>query len=221
MIIQIPFAGFYESKFSQELDYIESQYLEENPEYANDFWRFSNHCHAYEAIAPKYAGYFNDWLSDEVGFPVRLEFSDMSSPREYNFETDRIFCRIPDSSVERLFAQVDKDELRKVMRERHKSRDGFISHYDYQLEYWPESPLEWDHNQLMTLLIVCIPDFDDWNIYYSMVDSNAFDYAWDSCVDWESWEAFKREQDEEKEANDKRAKPLPRCEHTLDLFGGY
>jgi hypothetical protein len=223
MIIQIPFDGLYESKYSAILDSQEEQfseyYAEENdvPQDKVRDWLYRSCSYqiGYEHIAEKYAECFADYLSEELGFPCGLEYSDMSSPKEYNFETDRIFCRIPDDTVTRLFAMVDKDHLRKVMRERHTSYDGFYSHYSNDLESWGLDPLGWDHNQLMTLLIACIPDFDYWDIYYS-VDENSYQ-AFDLCLNMETLDAHLQEYRDEIEANDKRVKPIPRCTQTLEM----
>ncbi len=221
MIIQIPFPGFYESMLSSEMDNEESQFveswLEENPDIKEselDFWRFSNHCNVYDAIAKDWTYHFNE----TIGLDLGLEYSDMSSPREYNFETDRVFARISEESVMKLWNMTDKDELRKVMRNRHTSYSGFYSHYSNDLNDWPESPLDWDHNQLMTLLIANIPDYDHWEVFESMTYCDGFYKYWQDCVDWNSFKSHIKEIRDEREANDRRAKPLPRCTQTIEMF---
>ena len=220
MIIQIPFPGFYNSCLSSELDNQEEQFtenfLEENPDInANelDFWRYSNQCHAYDAIAKTWV----DAFSEQFG--IALEYSDMSSPREYNFETDRIFARISDESVIKLFAETDIEVFRNAIKKRHTSYDGFYSHYPNDLESWGLNPLEYDHNQLMTLLIANIGDeYDSWKIFESLVyDDSLFYNAFESTVDWQAFEEHIREIRDERESNDKRAKPLPRCTQTIEM----
>jgi hypothetical protein len=198
---------------NEERQFTES-WLEENPDISEkemNFWHYVNWPRVYNDICRDYVAAFDDYIDLGLG----LTFSDMSSPREYNFETDRIFAHISDESVLRLWEMTDKDELRKVMRERHTSYDGFYSHYSNDLDDWGNDPLEYDHNQLMTLLLANIPDFDDWDIFEGMAEQ--YYKYFDSAVDWEGFEEHIQEIREEREANDRRAKPIPRCTQTIEM----
>ena len=128
---------------------------------------------------------------------LRLTFADMSSPRYYNFETDRVFANIPVSVIRKLW-RISKDDghetLTRIARERHSSRSGFISHYSPFWREWGDVN-EWDHNQLETLLIAACEiggfDLEDsgLSIYYATVDHEGGYTAWSNAVDWPALES--------------------------------
>lgn len=132
----------------------------------------------------------------EVVSSLRLTFADMSSPREYNFTTDRIFANVPVSVVRKLWAIVKADSfdtLTRVAQERHCSRSGFISGYRSDWRDWG-ALADWDHNQLETLLIAaCEVERFDWEdsdlaIYYATTESETDYQAWESAVDWQRFD---------------------------------
>lgn len=193
--INIPFGGFFESKWSALVDDEVEQYAEH---YAGDdqkeadipealrlsesevsecvFWT-CNYSAGYAAVARDYPEAFNAQALNVLGFDLKLTFEELTSPREYNFETDRIFCRIQVSIVRRLFALSRKDKharLSATIAARFTSRSGFTSFYDNTLQPWLEKPLlDWDANELGTLLIACLDgELDDWEIYYSLSDNS-------------------------------------------------
>lgn len=254
--VNIPFDGFYNSRWSEALDNEEEQWAEYEGEYreeengippelrltASEYgelaFKHSNHSAAYERVAKWYAEAFDGAVSDLIGFKLKMKFEAMTSPREYNFSTDRIFCDIPYSSVVKMFRLHLKDSLQtlgKTICERHTSYDGFHSWYDNEITDWLEKPLaDWDHNELGTLLVATLALFlktrGDKEDFESAVedsilsDSGAYD-AWSDCVNWKALEAEIEEMREEK-AEEIRCDdpdyvpPAPRCLHTIDMFGG-
>lgn len=253
----IPFDGFYESWYSQEIDREEEQeaeYFEEHRqaedgvaeelrltagEYAEILFRFTDYSAAYQTIARDYAACFNEFATECLGFDPRLTFEEMTSPREYNFQTDRIFCHIPLGTALQLFAmsKANKHEtLANVIAGRHTSRSGFVSFYDNRLAHWLEKPVrDWDHNELGTLLIACLclaPDteFDsngDWRfrVFERVTEGETFCSAWSGAVNWPKVEAEVAELradrlQELQEANPDYVAPPPRCPYTLDMFTG-
>jgi hypothetical protein len=175
--IQIPFAGFYESSHSYNLDNI----LEQDTEYLKD------ELGASEDEAQRYYDYGIDWtatqsnyvkayadvyfdaLADETELPepcerVKLE---MTSPREYNFATDRIFVKVPESWLIKLLRKTLKEkraELDKIVKESFTSCDGFISYYPNTIEAWG-NPRSWDHNQWSKVLETWLDDNGDTYLY--------------------------------------------------------
>jgi hypothetical protein len=258
LIVNIPFPGFYESLLSGELDSIEEREAENMAEqetsaeyypdtyqpaelrldesaYASMIFDCMNYSAAHATLARDYADTFNDVASDEVGFPLGLRFESMTSPRYYNFETDRLFCYVPEETVSRLFemsAAEKHERLAAAIKERFTSRSGFISGYDNDLAEWLEKPvLEWDHNELGTLLRALLPDEEsrgesiEWKCYYAMADSECFYNAFNDAMDWRKFGAAVQEAREEKQAELSESDPdyvapPPRCPNTLDLFGG-
>lgn len=204
LIINIPFAGFYNSKYSGELDAVQERFVEYeveknpglNPDIPNEaLWKSADYGKAYDHITRAYVDHFNQYILDEYELDLDLKFESMQSPREYNFTTDRIFCEISEENVRKLREAVSDPALRLAIKERFTSRSGFISSYPNRLEDWP--PLEqWDHNELGTLLVALLDDAEDWDwkIWEGMQDRNVFDTAFDNCVDWEVYDGFVKEE---------------------------
>ncbi|NNM74766.1 hypothetical protein [Enterovirga aerilata] len=245
--IEIPFPGFYHSILSDELDYVEEQEIEyfaehrqaeegvpeelrlDAFEYGDILMRHTDYSVAHERVAKAWVDGFNLVAEEMLGFNPGFVFEETTSPREYNFETDRVFARCPVDTVRKLRAMVDPDRLAEVMRERHTSRSGFISFYSPDLADWPDDVTEWDHNQLGTLLRACLPEDDrseegvTWRVFYAITDDGGFYWDWSEAVDWKAVEAAVNEARDEKLAEiraddpDYEA-PAPRCPYTGDLF---
>lgn len=225
--VNIPFAGFYESKYSGEIDSQETQFCEweadesdretgeqNQPEHlrltsgelCEIMWLCASYGIAYNKIAREYVASFDIYFSELLGFPLGLTFEEMTSPREYNFETDRLFATMPAAAVAKLWRMSRADGhkmLAKYLKDRFTSYDGFSSHYRNTLDAWPSRPSEWDHNELGTLLLACLEIAGaeqewDWHIYEHMAESNDFYTAFESCVDWEKFEDMRKEAREEK-----------------------
>lgn len=204
LIINIPFAGFYNSKYSGELDAVQERFVEYeveknpglNPDIPNEaLWKAADYGKAFDHIARAYVDHFNQYILDEYELDLDLKFESMTSPREYNFQTDLIFCEIGEENVRKLRSAVSDPALRHAIKERFTSRSGFISSYPNRLEDWP--PLEqWDHNELGTLLVALLSDDEDydWKIWEGMQDRNVFDVAFDNCVNWEVYDGLVKEE---------------------------
>lgn len=161
--IQLPFAGFYCSNWDAELDsalernveYLaEGDGLPEGVEYAE---AMSAACglakYDLTLVARRYAEEFLHTLGKIIGLPGDGEgFTELTSPRYYNFETDRVFAAIPRAWVESMSGAVYENILDRIAAKRHTSRDGFISFYSPDWVTWGELE-DWDHNQLLTLLL--------------------------------------------------------------------
>jgi len=150
----IPFSGFYcsihDQAFDHELEYAAENYADEAGE---DIPAFLTEAlfdavdwgQAHETYAKEYAEAFLDWLG------LTGSFESMTSPKYYNFETDRIFVEIDRDSLARAWRNTPRDELTEMAKRRFTSRDGFISHYDPDWRTWGRLT-DWDHNQIGTLL---------------------------------------------------------------------
>jgi len=222
VVIKLPFPGFYESWYSQAIDWEEESFAEHEAEYkqvedgvpeerrldareiCNILLDVTNYSLCYREIAENYVSAFSVYLDTELGITLPLEFETMTSPKFYNFETDRIFAYMPAEKVRELREMVDGLHYRKVVEDRHTSRDGFSSFYSANLEtYLEKDDDEFDHNELETLLIACIntkldPDHKqlldkgvredwDWEIFERMND-DGFHQEWEAGVDWAKYE---------------------------------
>jgi hypothetical protein len=151
---------------------------------------------------------------------LRLRFEEMTSPREYNFETDRIFAEIPLAVARHMFAKSKEDKhatLAAVICRRFTSRSGFISFYANDVESWLATPLsDWDHNELGTLLLACLEMANgadwgdsemDFRLYESVSDDGGIYQAWESAVDWPAFEKAREELREDKAADLRESDP--------------
>ena len=162
MITTIPFSGFYESIHSGIIDDTEGQMFQNergdpNAGLSERFYYMAD----YSAVFQNYAKEYAERFAEE--FEIDLKFESLSSPREYNFTTDRIFCEISIDEVVRIAGLVDRKKLGELARERFTSRSGFISHYSSEVEDWGTLE-EWDHNQIGTLVEAFIGEFEEWSI---------------------------------------------------------
>jgi len=178
MLTTIPFDGFYESVHSQIIDSeIESYFQYNDQGDSNVPWQESPDYNAiHEGYAKRYASEFNDALDVDLN----LTFESLSSPREYNFTTDRIFCTIALEKAQILF-DLHKSEnferLEKYIKEHFTSCDGFASSYSNQLKDWLEKPLDqWDHNEIGALIASMSNNIDQYELMESAM-CNGFIYS--------------------------------------------
>lgn len=198
--------------------------------YSQTLLRATSYRDAYTAIAREYVAAFSTLAGEALGISaresvrfyswaekrykrerrevssLRLTFAAMNSPREYNFETDRVFANVPLSVIRKLWA-ISRDDghktLTRVAAERHTSRSGFCSFYSAAWADWGQVAT-WDHNQLETLLIAaCEVQGFDWDdsdlaIYYAIGDGEGPYQAWEKAVDWPAYESALQEKRAEK-----------------------
>jgi hypothetical protein len=210
--VNIPFHGFYESLWSEEVDREEQQEIEyfeterqseegipselrlSGEEYGEILMHATDYRSAYLAIARCYVDAFDQIVSEQIGFKLGCVFEEVVSPHYYNFETDRLFVRIQYAAICRLFRMSRADghrHLAKMIKERHTSYSGFHSYYSNDLKSWLSKPLkDWDHNELCTLLCAvwssCGGFSQDWHneIADLMLDGDGLYHEWSAAVDW-------------------------------------
>ncbi|MDK3074096.1 hypothetical protein QO034_13320 [Sedimentitalea sp. JM2-8] len=172
MEIQIPFDGFYgsihEDEVNRELESVYDSWSDampcDIPESLSDlFFDAAQWGNAYREYAKEYAeSFIAEYLKDGT-------FVEMTSPREYNFATDRVFIDVSRDAVADMVRKTDRAILDRVTKERFTSCDGFISNYRNDWRHWGRLS-EWDHNQLGTLLIAYLETergetWDQWAEY--------------------------------------------------------
>lgn len=163
------FPGFYESSLDSMIDQ-EIERLFEcdgsgcHSNIPDDIFMKADFHSMHIAMAKLYAESFQDWLENNADIKISIPFKDMTSPKYYNFETDRLFCEISESDIQKLYDIADKTILEKLVSDKFTSRDGFSSFYQNSLKdtgqdyktSWDKPVLDWDHNQLGTLLTAAI-----------------------------------------------------------------
>jgi hypothetical protein len=166
--IQLPFSGLYCSIHSNEAEREVNSVAEywadlmgsDMPESLADlFLDAADYSTFNSEYAKAYSGAFLDEYLDGDG-----QFSAMSSPRFYNFETDRVFVTVGRGAIAKMLRKVDRERLTQVAKDRHTSRSGFASHYDPDWRTWGRV-IGWDHNELQTLLLAYLEteSWQDWD----------------------------------------------------------
>ena len=166
----IPFCGFYESFISDDIDYQIGQQIEWDSDIYDlneseqqilwDSYLSVNRSYFYNQIAEDYTNFYIDNLNAKLnyaypdhGFTLNAKFNLLTSPKEYNFETDRIFIDIEKNHAIDFIKYIIKHykkELEEKIKQRFTSRSGFWSHYKNGLNLWTQDYSEWDHNQIGT-----------------------------------------------------------------------
>ena len=176
----IPFDGFYESFISDDIDHQIGQQIEwdsdiydlneDEQQVLEDSYLSVNRSYFYNQIAEDYTNFYIDALNERLkGFTLNAKFNLLTSPREYNFETDRIFIDIErDHAIDfiKYIIKNYKKKLENKIKERFTSRSGFWSHYKNVLDLWTQDYSEWDHNQIGTCFELF--DLEEEDINYSL-----------------------------------------------------
>lgn len=262
METRVPFAGFYESRYSQMLDNASEQEAEElvkrqssaefypksfvpeplerldEREVSDILCDVADYSAAYRQIAKDYVEAFDEKASGALGIELGLDYSLMTSPAYYNFETDRVFATIKPEAVQAMFERSEAEEhkaLAAVIKRRCTSRSGFISWYSNDLDEWLAKPVaEWDHNEVEILLIAmlimamgedAVEGIDD--AIFEDIAEKDYEYFSDA-VDWDELDllmAAKRAEKREEAIDDglidpDSPPPTVRCPYTTDMFAG-
>lgn len=162
LAVELPFSGFYESSHDAAFDsWLESETynIEEDggtPEQVEKlqtlFIDSINWKAAHNAYAKEYADALETVLKDDGGRAIPLTFLEMTSPRFYNYETDRIYCEIAEDDLRHMLATVTPEAWAAMVQEKCTSRSGFISFYSNDASEWPSDLSEWGEARLGMLL---------------------------------------------------------------------
>lgn len=161
--IKIPFSGFYETIHSNDIDrHFEWLYnLDDDPEID---WYDQLQPGEYKKAEIEYCKQYTQLFSELVDVP--MTFKEMTSPREYNFSTDRIFCNMNADELTKIKNRLDHDKMTELVKRKFTSCDGFMSFYSNSYDEWLNQSEPWDHNQISTAL-ECLADEADpeWRLY--------------------------------------------------------
>ena len=176
----IPFDGFYESFISDDIDHQIGQQIEwdsdiydlneDEQQVLEDSYLSVNRSSFYNQIAEDYTNFYIDALNERLkGFTLNAKFSFLTSPREYNFTTDRIFIDIEKNHAIDFIKYIIKHykkELEEKIKQRFTSRSGFNSFYQNSLDLWTKDYSEWDCNMIGTCFELF--DLEEEDINYSL-----------------------------------------------------
>lgn len=115
-----------------------------------------------------------DRFNVETG--LNLRYKDMSSPKEYNFQTDRVVVEITLEELEKVrkITEEHPEEFQKYLTRNFKSRDGFMSFYPDDIKEWDKDTQDLDHNEIMTYIAVASTiDKDENELVMDIVDHHS------------------------------------------------
>lgn len=177
----IPFAGFYDSLHEDLIVDAITQMFQDDDGTSNAGLsaRVFSAC-KFRQVYEKYAKCYAESFADVFGIPS-LKFVALQSPREYNFETDRIFCTIEVDDVNKILAAVDKEVFEAKAADMFTSRSGFASFYNPDIDTWPADVSDWDCNKVGCLIAAWADhehgeEFDAWAEYNMMQDLSGNGY---------------------------------------------
>lgn len=132
--IQLPFSGFYESYHDLEIDAFIEQESEENAEsssYLNPALVSDlDYKTIRENLCKLYMQAYNNAFLECYNIDLKLEYSRLSSPRFYNFDTDKLYCYVDKLALNEAFNLVDKDKLESQLKQRYSPQSGFMPFAD-------------------------------------------------------------------------------------------
>ena len=133
--IQLPFSGFYHSMhdyyidnfIEYEVEYLENElgYTSEQIDIIKDRFYMIDYSPIRKAICEHYIKAFNAVFYDEYNIHLDLEYSNLTSPQFYNFETDRLYAYIDESIYNEVVTLVNSQDFKTLLKEKYKQRDGF------------------------------------------------------------------------------------------------
>ena len=108
-----------------------SSFMENYPEFEIDMDEVKEH------VGYNYCEKIQEILKD---FCEKIEFTEIWSPKFYNYSNDTIHCTyiISKDNISKIidYIKSNKDEFSEHLKDRFTSRDGFISNYSNQYDDW-------------------------------------------------------------------------------------
>lgn len=197
------FSGFYNTIHDGVFDQEQDSIIEDFP---GKSWDDFNWTVDYEGYCKRYV-----WaVNSNTG--LNLEFRNMWSPREYNFATDEIYVYMNEEDLQKISSALNSETLKKLIKQRFTSRDGFSSFYSNSLDEWNEKDVkDWDEIELGTLL-------DAWLIEnnYNNEDEDLDYYCYDYCQGNGQYVEYEKRFDEDEDAYNRHLKKL-KDEETEEL----
>lgn len=222
--VEIPFNGFYESSHAAHFDtWLEYESEVCRDEYgatdeqldalADKFYSDINWRAAYSQYAKGYCARLCYYIQDESrqykinekgerylseGLALSIEFEELKSPRYYNYETDRIYGRIPATQLEEMRQAIPPEDWKAWVEKNCTSYDGFISFHSANADEWPADLCQWGEARLGLLLeayLIHIVGSEDkardalaWDVMEDAMGSGFID----DCIFANASDAFKR-----------------------------
>lgn len=163
--VEIPFWGFYESIHDSYIDDAVAGHFEDDqgnlPENINDAIYDADI--NWKAMREEYCELFVDELAQRTG--LDFEYTAITSPKYYNFKSDRLFANLPKAQVDKIRKEVEAyPEWETEIKERFTDRDGFWSNYSPDIKHddWTKDILDQCQYKVMLELYFDHNLEDDW-----------------------------------------------------------
>lgn len=173
--IGIPFDGFYNSVSDMRAtEAVENHFMDDMGEVPEEYQEAIYMADIdWQAIhrdyAKLYAEYFTEMVKEEIGLDLTPEFSDLESPREYNFSTDKIFINITEKQARELREKAKNSHLyEQYIKDVLAPRSGFIPFFSNDVNHddWKGELEAVQYKILLDLLLQDhFGEYSDWDIY--------------------------------------------------------
>jgi len=175
------FPGFYGTIFEPDMsNFIEYHNQEENYKIDYECINFKNAPYEYE-IAKQFTSYLESELKQ---FVYSIYFECVSSPKEYNFETDSIHCTIaPKIQNIKQYLKTNIDEFSQYLKDTYTGCSGFIPFYSNEISEWIDldtfdiqESIESEHKLGSILDFICINEGITYNEIYDRIECYVDNY---------------------------------------------
>ena len=183
----LTFGGFYGGLWDQgENEYNEAQFDEAlDIVQLTDEWGFGPNYR--NEVAEIYAQDYVDMCNEILDVGLKRVSQRISSPREYNFETDKIFIEVEIDDytkfIDKLIKFSDNPEYRaklgNMIRERHTSCDGFWSWMSNDIEQWFMFMYEPENSHYTSFFMAYLMEVMGSEMYENL-DVQVYDYVQES-----------------------------------------
>lgn len=184
LLCKIPFPGFYESEITfdasmwEEYEYI---FIKEEADKERELFVLHNKPVVEEdAVCKDYLDSLMDLLKIKG-----IEYAGVTSPKEYNFETDALWAYVPKDALKVLLKNVDRNILQECIKQATTPSDGYFPFFkEKDCAFYDEA--SWDDIQPVLWALVfdaalATEDLTIADVYSRQVDRNPFN----ENVKWE------------------------------------
>lgn len=162
------FPGFYGTFFEYDNEEMDIEWY--NEEHKTDL-SYDDFEWNYKEYSDRIARAFVNRLESELKYflPIKIEFEEIRSPREYNFYNDSINVKIT-LNLGKLIKLIKEreDKARQYFKDKYTSCSGFISFHSNQFENWidPAYIMKEPAHRIGGLLdCLCAIEFENEDIY--------------------------------------------------------
>jgi len=131
---RLEFGGFYESIHSEIIDNHIEYFIESENDLNDTEKEYDDYDFDYQSMYNQYIKQYCKMLSNHIKneYNLNIDFTDLKliSPKYYNFETDKIECKVSNHKDLISYFKNDNDFL-DFLNQATQSYDGYISYYDF------------------------------------------------------------------------------------------